>query len=210
MCLILGIKSRKIRVLFILLFVGLVTYFLINIELIGKFALFVANNTSITSIKRRLLQVSNAILYHDYSGDALSGRLVEYAKSFNGILKHPILGNILLDDSFVESGHSTIMDAWACFGIVQIMTLAISLCYFYFGITYNEKRRNARNIAMTSLLFFVLVATFNPITASATLFMYFLIPAGYFSYINKPKKITSICETLTRTNLFLQTIDNYL
>lgn len=183
--LILSIKSTIARRITCGLVLATVVYFLINIELIGEFALFLSHKISIASISRRLAQIANVILYQDFSGDAVSGRLLEYTKSWDGIKEHPFLGNILIDDLFAESGHSTVMDSWACFGFVLASIFLIGLLLLGYGTVKGEKRSSARNIIFVSIFSLLVVAIFNPILSSTIIYMYCFLTYSYFAYLKE-------------------------
>ena len=185
LCLIFGIKNKIERRVTVLIFLSVDIFFLFNLQIVGEFELFLSKHIDITNIRRRLSQIANVLLYKDYSGDAVSGRIAEYKKSLEGIQAHPFLGNVAIDDSFVESGHSTIMDAWAGFGIVAVLFLCISFFIFAIGPAKSEKQIHVKNIIYVMVFCFFLVALFNPILASPEILINLLIVLNLFVFYKR-------------------------
>ena len=180
LCLIFGIKNTIARRTTVFIFLGVAIFFLFNLQIIGEFALFLSKHIDIVNIRRRLSQIANALIYKDYSGDAVSGRILEYKKSLEGIQTHPFLGNVAIDESFIETGHSTIMDAWACFGIIPVIFIIISVLIFAIGAARSEKQRHVKNLVYVMMFCFFLVALFNPILASSEILVSTLIILSMF------------------------------
>ena len=191
LCLIFGIKNNIIRRLLAGLFIFACLFLLFNIEIVGKMALFAAEHIDISYVQRRLVQVANMILYNDTSGDAVSGRLFEYSKSLNSILSHPLFGNALFSNSNIESGHSTIMDPWACFGILMPILLLLFLLFFYLGATKKEKHRSAKNKVLVAFLSFLIVTLFNPIFATASICLNFILVMNCFAIVTEDEQCYS-------------------
>lgn len=183
--LLLSIRRTGLRRFVIIIFIGIVVFFLFNIRLIGEIALNISEYVTIGEIKRRLIQLSNSILYNDFSGDAVSGRMDAYLKSLSGIANHPFVGNLLLVDTFTESGHSTILDSWASFGIILPIIFLLGTRMFYLASIKGECKKTTRNAICVSIFCFILVSLLNPVLATPTIFLNFMLTLGFSSYLNK-------------------------
>lgn len=199
LCLIFSIKSNFIRRFLICVIFGIGICLIFNPEFVGRTLLFFADKITIFTIKKRLIQISNVFLYKDYSGDAVAGRIAVYIKTIDGINEHPIIGNIFLNDSFAESGHSTVLDPWADFGIIFFFLFVIFLVCFYFG-GRNKKKRNQSLILLSLLLSFFLISLLDPILASAMVFNYLFIIFCFVTYKNKDRENLMVND-ITRSDI---------
>lgn len=140
--------------------------------------------TSSIQLKERFFQLSQMLLYGDMSGGTLS-RFDLYIESLQGIVKEPLLGVSFFYPTYDVSGHSTILDTWALFGIAGILPLVLTIKYsLQFALSCLGVNDKMRNIVKAAYVTFVFVAVVNPILADPQILLSILwiIPVLVRSY----------------------------
>lgn len=106
-------------------------------------------------------------------------RFTMYWTDFINFLKHPIFGNIVYDNSFKISGHSTILDLLCGYGIV-ITTLFIM---FYVNILRANLQHDSsikKSASIASFVAVIFVALVNPIMSSSSITVFYILGSIIF------------------------------
>ena len=164
--LILEIKNKHLKILLILIVLVVTIVLVINPYNLGLILNEVARYIKIPELQLRVNQLSKLFMYGDHSGASLK-RFDLYLLSLNGIKDSPILGQLLFDNYYFLSEHSTILDIWAAFGILPLSIF----CYSIYRIYSNTRKilisdRAVLNINKAALATFFLISITNPILSS--------------------------------------------
>ena len=176
------IKSKRVKIILPIAAVALMAI------LIATGALSAILKGVISIIPSEIIQekLTSIVVFLDTGESFGSGvRFEMYLNDFLTFLKHPILGNIIHDNSFVLSRHSTILDVLSGYGI---FTFILYVLFHVNVLKANLKRKSKfdRYASIASFVTFMFIATVNPVMSSPTVTVFFII--GSIIFIGLPEK----------------------
>lgn len=171
-CFLFRINNTIIRRFFILLsLIMLVAFFCTDMAY--NLFLRLSSITSLDMLKVRASQLAT-FFKTGYAGDT-TARIDLYKGAVELIMKHPILGNILLNSDAKLSGHSEILDVWGGCGLAAVGCLLSFFASVYkmnLNLCVNSRHLSAFKSSTLVLLF---VSLFNPIFSSPTICVFWII-----------------------------------
>lgn len=173
LCFIMNIKNKIVKITIILSLFIISTLLISNMAVIGHLLVDISKKVPIYEIQQRFVQLSNWILYNDNSGASLF-RFDLYRRSLDGIIRHPILGELVFDRTYPISDHSTLLDVWCGFGMIPfILFVSIPIRMIsYFRISKNVALYYA---FLSSILTFLFVSYFNQVLISPNILLVILV-----------------------------------
>lgn len=158
---LLNLRNKKAGILLIILLI--ITSFLlaINFIKIGDLLINISNIVKNYNLSIRFKQLGEFIKFN-YSGDSLV-RFQLYGKSIEAIRRNPLFGQLIFNNNYTLSGHSTILDIWAGFGIFPLLLFLYSIFCAYRYSVRNLKDITVKRVIQSSYLTFVFVGIFNQV-----------------------------------------------
>lgn len=174
---------RKLNMFFLIIYAIIsVSIIVISFQYIGSFLDSISNLFGDTLNALRMTELKNFILSNE-EGIAIEARSSVYENSITVFLQNPLNGtiskNLMLKYGVVGFGqHSQILDCFALFGFF-IGTLQLYLYSTPFIIRMRTKNTILKKISFIVLIIFILLITFNNITASIGFAAFFIFPTIY-------------------------------
>lgn len=176
MCIIFINPSTKKTLIIIL--VGLIVALTYKFILTEVFEFLISITRNSPMYARKILDLSNQLLYNTGVGSTYSDRVSRYLASWQAIARYPIIGSILRSGSIVSGGHSTLVDVMAYGGVFY------ALLYYWQMIIFTIKqitrncvfRKMARLITVVFLTTCLLTGLFDTLTYANAWIWFLLIP----------------------------------
>lgn len=171
-CLILRVKNKTLCHFLIFLSVTLLILFIYS-DAAYNMLLRISSNLPQGLIRTRVSQLA-LFLKTGETGDT-TARIDLYKGALDLVARHPVFGNIAINENFKLSGHSEFLDVWGGCGILSIICLLSFLSSVYYMNKSFYKSENSKSVLKASTLVFLFVSLSNPIFSSSTISVFWIL-----------------------------------
>lgn len=134
---------------------------------LGNLLNLLSSKINIINISERLSQMAT-FLITGQKGDTLA-RLDLYARSIENFMRHPILGNGLLETDFLVSGHADLLDMLAYGGLIITIPFLYFLFSSYKKLEKQVKTNKQKQAIKTTYILYILLNCINSTLSSVAI-----------------------------------------